>query len=318
MKKYQKIIILTTACFLFTTPAEAAQQAEKAEITVSGIVGAQSLKDGMSTVTDPEHTAESLAGIDLSKGVYLLDEKGNIYYRDSDGKFFQNGSAPDKCLYDEHGVQINTLNYIRDKYYDTFVSLDPAAQITFDNENEENLFLQYYQLEYASEQGKEIFYSNAGGGKISVRKSDITNMKSDKGSAYTDKVAEIAGSLAGCQTTEEKIMKAAEQASEAFTYDANYLLKDINQAVRDKRGICYHYTKLLHDVLKEAGIQSEYMVGHLKKSEGMHAWLKVYNEEEEKWVYVDPTSMNQDMAAAMFRYDIPAAYLDAYSQAEIS
>lgn len=297
--------------FLAATPVQAAE-------SHGNIIGAYSIQSKTATVTDPETAKETIGSLDRKKGIYLLDEKGNVFYQTPDGVIFQGGIAPDGYAYDENGVQRNTLTYIRDKYLEKFQELGDGDTIVFDSEKEERLFLQYYQLEYAIEQGKEIFYTYEADGKAAVRKGDISSMKSERGDAYNQKLAELAASLNACGTMDEKIEQGAELVSEVFQYDENYLLKDMNQAVKSKRGVCYHYVKLLHDAYEQAGIASEYMIGQFRTSEGVHAWLKVFNSDEQRYVYVDPTAMNQDRNGALFRYAIPAAYLDAYRPAAIS
>lgn len=316
MKKINTLIVLMTTILAFTVQAQA--DATKEVSTVNDIVGIYSLNANWSTAVTPENMDASFLVMDNSKGLYLIDDNGNIFYEDTDGLFYKNGIAPDHYLYDENGVQVNSLNYIRDKYYEKFKSLSSDERLVFDNNEDINLFFQFYQLYSAVAQGKSCIVYHAPDGTLQITKNEFTSMPHFKSDEYDEKVKSLSSQLNEYQTTNDKIVNAAKLVSETFKYDDSYLLKDINEAIKNGKGVCYHFAKLLHDVLEKSGIYSEYMSGHYQSNTSYHVWNKVWNEEENKYVYIDPTIMNGDMMSAMFNYEIPASYLQNYEQSKIT
>ena len=88
------------------------------------------------------------------------------------------------------------------------------------------------------------------------------------------------------------------------------------QAIQDGKGVCYHYTKLLKDVLTRFGIESEVVYGNMTNGQDgeMHVWLKIWDKENSKWIYRDPTRASMCMDSGMFAVDIYEIYAEYYRQ----
>lgn len=103
---------------------------------------------------------------------------------------------------------------------------------------------------------------------------------------------------------EEKAEKAKEM----------YMLPNIDQTLKDKKGICFDYASLLSAMLRSHHIPTRVIVGYTSKE--YHSWVEVYLEKEgwvnpkilfeaEKWTLMDPTF-------AASKYDYKGYYDTVY------
>lgn len=87
--------------------------------------------------------------------------------------------------------------------------------------------------------------------------------------------------------------------------------QSMESALQDKKGVCYHYAKLLKGVLKDCGIQSEYMIGDFE-GVGMHCWLRIYDPDNYRYLYRDATKTNADLANGLFTVHLYDVYVKSY------
>ena len=253
-------------------------------------------------------------------GCYALDKNSGEIYFAPDGETFIAGMiGPDGCYYQEDSTQANSITYIRDKYLDTYDALLPEEELIFDSKQEMNLFICWLQFERATSQGQSYTINQRSDGTVAVKKSELQKLESSivEGGAYQNTVRQIASSIPSDYSIEEKINSATIQTANAFVYDIAYERKSLEEAVQDKKGVCYHYAMLLHSILSELSIESEFVVGYGDQSGQTHVWLKIFDAEEEKWIYRDPTKTNSDLQAGLFSVYVYEAYLDSYRMMNI-
>ena len=249
------------------------------------------------------------------KGCYALDKStGEIYFA-PDGENFTAGEIGlDGCYYQADGKQANSVTYVRDKYLDTYDSLPPGEELVFDSRQEVNLFVCWLQFERATLQGLSYTMNQRTDGTVSVKKSTLQKLESSivEGGAYQNAVRQIAGLVPSDYSIGEKVNYATAQTANAFVYDMAYERKSMEEAVRDKKGVCYHYAMLLHSVLSELSIESEFVVGYNGQSDMTHVWLKIFDSDQGKWIYRDPTKTSNDLQAGLFTVNNYGVYLDSY------
>ena len=126
----------------------------------------------------------------------------------------------------------------------------------------------------------------------------------------------IVAKLTPGSTTDAASTYAMNLVAQTMDYDKSYLNATMNQAIQDGKGVCYHYTKLLKDVLTRFGIESEVVYGNMTNGQDgeMHVWLKIWDKENSKWIYRDPTRASMCMDSGMFAVDIYEIYAEYYRQ----
>lgn len=249
------------------------------------------------------------------KGNYALNKNtGDIYYAPDGEHFAASRIAPDGCYYQSDGIQANSLTYVRDKYLSTYDALSEDEYMIFDSRPEARLFVCWLQMERATVQGQPYTIHTSQDGSVKIKKSELMRLEHPVGmdETYQNEVQRIADSIPSDYSTEEKVNYATVQVANAFMYDLEYEKRSMEDAVRAKKGVCYHYARLLKSVLTELGIDSEFVVGFLGNSDSSHVWLKIRNEEEDRWVYRDPTKTNSDLMAGLFTVNIYEVYLNSY------
>lgn len=226
-------------------------------------------------------------------GAYAMDNQGNIYFSPNGDNFACNTISQEGHVYDSSGVQMNSMYYIRDKYLDVYSQSSECEFIIFDNEQESKLFLFWLQT-LAERQGAYYTRYISPNGNVYIKKSELLKIQGQPDDSYQ----EIVESLCSCVTpgsTKEIVEQANFLASQYLTYDYDYRNETMSTALNDRRGVCYHYSKLLHDILLKLGISSEFVVGEMNASEGSHIWLKTWDYENNEWIYLDPTYSNAEL-----------------------
>ena len=276
--------------------------------------GARTLEENMSGQLDEQYAV---------KGNYAISrETGDIFFSEDSQTFFVNGVASDGCMYDETGKQVNTLSYIRDKYlpqYETESVAGPGNLITFESRDDMENFLCWFQLEKMDHQGDLWrFAPKTYDGKqmFEMDKSELTSRLWQPDEAYNNFVDGIVAKLTPGSTTDAASTYAMNLVAQTMDYDKSYLNATMNQAIQDGKGVCYHYTKLLKDVLTCFGIESEVVYGNMTNGQDgeMHVWLKIWDKENSKWIYRDPTRASMCMDSGMFAVDIYEIYAEYYRQ----
>lgn len=256
----------------------------------------------------------------IIKGCYALDKNtGEIYFA-PDGENFTAGKVGlDGCYYQADSKQANSVTYIRDKYLDVYDSLSPNEELIFDSKQETNLFVCWLQFERATSQGLSYTINPRSDGTVAVKKSELQKLESSivEDGAYQNVVLQIARLIPSDYSIEEKVNYATVQTANAFVYDMAYERRTMEEAVQDKKGVCYHYAMLLHSILSELSIESEFVVGYGEQPYQAHVWLKIFDSEQNKWIYRDPTKISIDLQAGMSTANIYETYLGSYRMMNI-
>ena len=235
----------------------------------------------------------------IINGLHAIDALGNVYFSANGEDFAKQEIAKDGCVYNENGIQGNSLQYVHDKYWDIYQNANDMDHITFDNQQEAYLFVMHLQL-LGEAQGKNYHVFHASGDRISIPKEDLLAIEGQKDLSYQEVIQDICGQIV--QAPVEKMAETANiLVAQYFTYNEGYNCKTMAEAVRDKYGVCYHYAKLLHEVLSKLGIQSEYMVGWTERENDIaHVWIKAWDHEANIWIYLDPTYACIDLKNGLF------------------
>lgn len=254
---------------------------------------------------------------DYSEGIYILDDLNNKLLANAKDIVYANGIAKDGLYYDENGVQLNTLEYIKNKYYPQFKNATSDTYITFDTETEMRLFMYWYELEVSSSQGLSYSYQKFDNQKgIKILKSEILKFPTNLEEAYQAAVTEDVAKIDRTKSFTDQIIQAATLASDKFTYDRESTSIDVNDALANKKGVCYHYAKYLNGLLKAMGLETKFEIGSLTGSSSgiLHSWNTVKDPETGKTYYLDASSIV--LTRAMVKE--PWFYLANYSQIGVS
>jgi len=139
-------------------------------------------------------------------------------------------------------------------------------------------FIKYYILQYNVNVGRFIC-------KVY---SDTSTVRVETSTMSVDSLSSIVLSVFGRLETElvpDQIQEACIKASE-IVYDLAYKDATLDVALVDKKGVCWHYVKVVNILLKDRGLQTEVCYGTYR-NDVFHMWLKVYDGE--RWWCIDPT-----------------------------
>lgn len=277
---------------------------------------------GMSTLAD--NMGEQLKSTYAVDGNYAISrETGDIFYSEDSTTFFVNGVGKDGCVYDENGKQINTLNFVRDKYLPILESTE-GDTISFDSLEELNTFICWFQLERMDHQGDSWTYSTVaqknGETKLVVAKNLFTERAKPLSEAYYKLVDDITAQLIPGDSVSSVCTHAVNLVARTLDYDKSYTNMTMDTAIADGKGVCYHYVKILRDVLEKYGLQTEILYGNMLDGERdeTHVWVRVWDEENGQWIYRDPTRASTYLASGLFTVDIYEVYAKFYRQGGIA
>lgn len=276
------------------------------------IEGSYSIRNHINYTTDI--SADSW---DYPGGVYLYDDNGSIHYTTAPDLMYAGGIADDGQYYDLDGVQVNSLEYISKRYKGAFQRASGNELIQFQSLSHLKLFMYWYTNRYASSQGVEFTYHRGDNGRVSIAKSEFEKYPTTFGDTYKASVASDAATIDCSLPFKEKLEQAIRLAHNRFQYDLSYTSTDINQALEDGRGVCFHYAKYCHDILSDIGIESQYLVGSCsanKNPDNIHVWLSAKDPETGKTHYLDPT----DLFAGMLLFNAPELGIWNYTQAGVN
>lgn len=148
---------------------------------------------------------------------------------------------------------------------------------------------------------------NISGNKYKVvGKKDINIIKDDVKEIYLassqpvywegkDNTIELAQKLTKDKTTDkERIETIYNYIVENTKYDYNKIdglpddyVPEIEEILKDKKGICYDYSSLFAGMLRSQGIPTKLVKGYKNDLKGYHAWNEVLLDG--KWVVIDTT-----------------------------
>ncbi len=99
------------------------------------------------------------------------------------------------------------------------------------------------------------------------------------------------------KTDKEKIAVIYKYVIKNYSYDYEKIksldstyVPDIDQFLKDKKGICYDYSALFSSMLRAQNIPVKLVKGYeASNSKVYHAWNEVYLAAEKRWIVVDTT-----------------------------
>ena len=292
MQKYKKILyaLLLSFSLINTTPIYASEYTE----FVNNLVY---LRD-LNTTNDGNHLKE-INGysyiVDKNDNIcygYSYDEYGNLYYTEENSTtgILKSNVNQDGIWFDENGIYTNPSTIEIDKNKALSEEFEQTGSVTF-NSNEEVLnFLEYYSIQYRLYD--EVFNypiqnKSTSENGISTETHTITMPNESKydRNAVLNNIHNTFIPLRG-DTPYEKLFDVCKQIKETMTYDLDYQHADLETAIINKRGVCWHYAKIAKVLLEDAGIQTEIMMGNLNGNG--HMWIRCFIDG--KWCYVDPTA----------------------------
>ena len=256
-------------------------------------------------------------GADYSNGIYVMDTLGNKLLANAEDTVYANGLAKDGLLYDAEGRQLNTLEYIKNKYYSKFEAASDETYITFENEKEMRIFMYLYEIECATSQGISYTYKQYSNNEnVSIKKSEFSKFQTELGETYQKAVAEDAAAMDMTKPFTERIMQAVMLTTAHFTYDLSGQNFTMEEALVNKKGVCYHYAKYLNGLLTTIGVETKYEIGTLGLSDAgyLHVWNTAKDPDTGITYYLDPSSTRTTEAIIKS----PIIYLSNYTQIGIT
>ena len=231
----------------------------------------------------------SVSSFAATVGDYIADDAtGAIGFSDGKGGIIKDSFGLDGCYYNENGEQVNSLYYVWDKYSEKYENAEGDEFIRFDNPKEYSLFVNYIQLERSDHQGEAENISAAGPNTYKV--SDLKSLEEKPLESYKNKVAELSAKIDPSLSIQAKIYKAETLVQSTLHYDYDGTTKNstMDEALTSGIGVCYHFAKLLKDILTSVGVNAEYVVGY-NFSGDMHAWIRSYGTVNNRYKYSDPS-----------------------------
>lgn len=155
---------------------------------------------------------------------------------------------------------ISIYEFVKDKSYRLFKQESVMLQLT----NENVIYEQPIQLVYWDETMQAV----------KVAKELTKNKKTD-----TEKIKVIYKYITS---------KISYDEEKANTVQSGYI-PNIDQVLKEEKGICYDYSVLFAAMLRSSGIPTKLLMGYYNNSSVYHAWNQVYNKDERKWITLDTT-----------------------------
>lgn len=239
-------------------------------------------------------------------GRYAYDTTtGNVFYADASGNFTTHQLGSDGRMYDAQGAQQNTIMLIKERYLPAYEAAGENEWLTFESPHHLMLFVQWLQYDQSSRQGKMYYYNQDDGMKVRIQKKDLEAILEPEEVGYRERVDALVQQVDRTKSQRDIVNQAASLVANSFVYDLNTMDSSMMEALNNRRGVCWHYTKLLGDILEECSITNESVLGYNTDNRAeFHEWNKVYLSDEGKWVYVDGSYINQTTA-----YDRPGGNL---------
>lgn len=97
--------------------------------------------------------------------------------------------------------------------------------------------------------------------------------------------------------------------------EQNGYMPDLDQVLKNKKGVCFDYAALMAGMLRAQGVPCKLVMGYITTSQGKqyHAWINVYSEKDgwingaikfngKKWMRMDPTQANGNVEFDVNKY----------------
>lgn len=128
---------------------------------------------------------------------------------------------------------------------------------------------------------------------LSVYTASIQTVSWNDEMAIIKKAGELSKEL---KTDKQKIEAIYSYVIKTLSYDYNKIKKidttyvpNIEQVMKDGKGICYDYAAVLAGMLRSQNIPTKLIKGYSDNIKGYHAWNEVYIVNEKRWMVVDTT-----------------------------
>ena len=168
---------------------------------------------------------------------------------------------------------------------------------------------EYFPLQLGNGNYKISIYENVADNRyMQVKQTSLNAELKDQVSVYTasiqtvnwnydmeviKKANELCKSL---KTDKEKINAIYKYVISTLRYDYEKIKKlettyvpDIEQIIKDKKGICYDYSAVFAAMLRSQNIPAKLLKGYSSYVNEYHAWNEVYIAEKNSWIVVDTT-----------------------------
>lgn len=231
---------------------------------------------------------------------YFYDTTGDFFYAKDDGFILEDAYDIWGQYYSKDGyIDISGYNYDTD-YIELSRKLEAGDNIYFDTVSEVKDFIEYYGKAYnMSKQTlnfkvykkkkkvkatgkviKEEYFINNSLNTIYDRDDIIKEVDT----MFPERLIE--------GTVSQKISAVEALIASRMHVDNSNLDMSLSDALKEKKGCCWHFVKIAQQLLERDGIACEIITG---KAYGIsHIWLRVLNENG-AWIYSDPTFVANNM-----------------------
>lgn len=226
------------------------------------------------------------------KGNLFTDSTGQLHGLLADGTMAVNGEY-NGYLWNESGLMVSSMDTVFLKYKPDWDSWYPT--ITFDNQTELADFIIYLQMVMSDDQNLEFTMVTGEDGRITISKEQVYNQL--RNSVETEQlmynvvgtiIEQVNRRIGTASTDKDTIEAALAVISQEMKYDQSKMLAGMKESLLDKKGVCYHCTKLTAEVLGRLGFEYRYIIGTVYGQS--HCWLTVKERAGDKWYTVDPSS----------------------------
>lgn len=229
---------------------------------------------------------------------------GNLYGLHSNGNIVVNGRYSNK-VYDENGNLLNIPSLMYAKYKDKMS--DSSDYIYFDSIDDKNSFLLFLQTVYGLRQ-QEYYDVEWKNGKIGIQKAAILRVIGHSESddkqfkEEVDRLTDIVKNYKFDTLIDNALYAAIGYVlNSEYIWDGDYLCTDSLMCIKNKKVVCYHFSKLAAGILENYGYNYTYEFGTLLG--GQHVWLLVENKHQPGYTRFDPTTQ---------KYYTAYGFLDIY------
>lgn len=224
------------------------------------------------------------------------DENGEIYDTDENGAILRNECNANGEYFDENGrlVNVGCAAYKTDRYERLCKRFEKGDKLTFSSLADRDEFLAYYMWQYRLKDQNCTFLLNESNDKYTATLQSDGFYDREK---YMQLIRQL-GPLEG-NTAYEKIQALMDKLN-SFDFGLYTLDYDLQECMEKKIGCCFHFTRIAHMLLKDAGIPNEVVVG--KCNGNNHGWIAAMING--KKVYIDPASViSGDDTCMLLNYD---------------
>lgn len=214
---------------------------------------------------------------------WSYDNLGNLYYSNEDGVLLKDARNEDGLYFNEDGRLHNKYSDNLTGYLDMARRFERGDKVKFKRQEDLLDFFEYYSLNYKLLDYKceyIVHQDNEGKYWASLDKNKIYSRDE-----LRHKILDMFGTIDKDLSDYDKLLEVSKRIADNMEYDRSYIDLDLNKALTDKKGVCWHFTKIAKVLLEEAEVQTEVMIGFMDNES--HMWVRCLVDG--KWLYSDPT-----------------------------